>query len=257
MKVFILAGGQGTRLAEETVHKPKPMVEIGGRPILWHIMNIYAAADCKEFVLALGYKGDMIKKFFVDYYHYRNDISLDLAGGKIKVHGNSSEDWTVHCVDTGLDAGTGGRLKQLSVWVEGKTFMMTYGDGLADIDIKKLLKFHREHGKLATITAVRPAARFGGLEFDGDFVTNFVEKPQIGEGWINGGFFVLEPEVLDYIDEDGTMFEQNPLERLAQDQQLVAYRHEQFWQCMDTLRDVRLLNDLWKKGEAPWKVWKD
>jgi len=255
MKVFILAGGQGTRLAEETVHKPKPMVEIGGKPIIWHIMNVYAAAGYKEFVLALGYKGDMIKKFFAEYYHCRNDISVHLGDGKIKVHGHSSEDWMVHCIDTGLEAGTGGRLKQLSAWTEGKTFMMTYGDGLANVDIQRVVEFHKKHGKLATITAVRPSARFGGLEFDGDLVTNFVEKSQIGEGWINGGFLVLEPEVFEYIEDNETMFEQDPLERLARDQQLVAYRHEEFWQCMDTLRDVRLLNELWKKGEAPWKSW--
>ncbi len=251
MKVCILAGGQGTRLAEETDHKPKPMVEVGGLPILWHIMNIYAAANYKEFVLALGYKGGVIKDYFANNDHERSKIN-SVGNGNVAV----ACDWKVDCIDTGLRTGTGGRLKRLISRLQGGPFLMTYGDGVADINIDDLVKFHKRSGKLATITAVRPPARFGGLEFNGDLVTKFIEKPQIGEGWINGGFFVLEPQVLDYIDGDETMFEQEPLERLVKDRQLVAYQHERFWQCMDTLRDVRLLNELWEKGEAPWKIWK-
>ena len=254
MKVVILAGGRGTRLAEETDSKPKPMVEIGSWPILWHIMNIYAAGDFKEFVLALGYKGEVIKNYFLNYYYLRNDFSINLNKGKIDVHGGARENWVIDFIDTGHNSGTGGRLKRLATFLKDGTFMMTYGDGVANINTKELLAFHRKHGKLATITAVRPPARFGGLEFDGDLVTRFTEKPQIGEGWINGGFFVLEPQVLDYIAEDETMFENDPLERLAQDKQLVAFRHDGFWQCVDTIRDVRLLNGLWEKGEAPWQM---
>ncbi len=257
MKVVILAGGMGTRLAEETESKPKPMVKIGGWPILWHIMNIYAAGGFKEFVLALGYKGDVVKNYFLNYYYQRNNFTIRLKDGKSFVHDGTPEDWTIHFVDTGLNTSTGGRLKQLAPWIKGKTFMMTYGDGVSNINVKKLAAFHRKHGKCATITAVHPPSRFGGLDFQGNLVTQFIEKPQIGEGWINGGFFVLEPEVLDYIDNDQTMFEQEPLEQLVKDQELVAYRHDDFWQCMDTLRDVRLLDSLWKKGEAPWKIWKE
>lgn len=252
MKVCILAGGQGTRLAEETDHKPKPMVEVGGLPILWHIMSIYAAANYKEFVLALGYKGAMIKDYFAnDDRHQRNRMNSPGNGNVVVMC-----DWKVACVDTGLQTGTGGRLKRLISQFKGEPFLMTYGDGVADINIDDLVKFHKKSGKLATITAVRPPARFGGLEFKGDLVTKFIEKPQIGEGWINGGFFVLDPQVMDYIEGDETMFEREPLERLVKDRQLAAYQHERFWQCMDTLRDVRLLNELWEKGDAPWKTWK-
>ncbi len=256
MKTIILAGGFGTRLAEETEVKPKPMVEIGGRPILWHIMRIYAAYKYNEFVIALGYKGEVIKSYFLNYYYLRNDLSIHLASGRIQMHDGDPEDWIVHLVDTGLRTETGGRVKRLGQWVGQDTFMMTYGDGVADIDIRELVAFHRRHGRLATVTAVRPPARFGGLSFEGDVVTRFVEKPRIGEGWINGGFFVLEPGVLDYIGGDESSFEHGTLERLAEDGQLVAYRHEGFWHCMDTLRDVRLLNSLWESGTAPWKIWK-
>lgn len=255
MKVVILAGGFGTRLQEETEVKPKPMVEIGGRPILWHIMSVYAAYGYKEFVVALGYKGEVIKNYFLNYYYLSGSFSIHLADGRIEPHGPNREDWVVHLVDTGVHTQTGGRLKRLACWLDDGTFMMTYGDGLADVDISAVLAFHRSHGRLATVTAVRPPARFGGLAFDGDAVAQFVEKPQIGEGWINGGFFVLEPGVLDYIDDDDTIWEREPLERLAAEGQLMAYRHDGFWQCMDTLRDVRLLRGLWDAGQAPWRVW--
>ena len=236
MKTVILAGGLGTRLSEETTTRPKPMVEIGGMPILWHIMKLYGEAGFHEFVLALGYKAEVVESFFRDDAH--------------------REDWTVHLVDTGLETQTGGRLKRLSSWVSDSTFMMTYGDGVAGLDLSALLAFHRTQGRLATVTAVRPPARFGALNLDGHLVSCFSEKPQTGEGWINGGFFVLEPGVLDYLDEDNTVFEHGPLERLAQHGQLAAYRHEGFWQCMDTVRDLRLLNVLWAEDRAPWAVWK-
>ncbi len=255
MKVVVLAGGLGTRLQEETTVKPKPTVEIGGRPILWHIINIYAAYGHKEFIVALGYRGEVIKKYFLNYYYLRNSLSIHLGSGRVDVHDGGREDWVVHLIDTGPHTETGGRIKRLAPWVGNEAFMMTYGDGVANINIRDLVAFHRQHKKLATVTAVRPPARFGGLTFDGDAVARFVEKHQISEGWINGGFFVLEPGVLDYIEGDGTIFEREPLERLAHDGQLVAYRHDDFWQCMDTLRDVRLLETLWQEGQAPWKVW--
>jgi glucose-1-phosphate cytidylyltransferase len=255
VKAVILAGGLGTRLQEETTTKPKPMVDIGDRPILWHIMSIYAAHGVSEFVVALGYKGELIKSYFLNYYHLSCDVTVDLGKGTVETHIGDREDWRVHLIDTGASTETGGRVKRVAPLVGDETFMLTYGDGVADIDIGRLLEFHRSHGKLATITAVRPPARFGGLQFEGDDVSRFDEKPQIGEGWINGGFFVLEPGVMDYIDGDDAIFEREPLERLAEDRQLVAYRHDEFWQCMDTLRDVRILNGLWQSGRAPWKVW--
>ena len=257
MKVVILCGGLGTRLREETEIRPKPMVEIGGQPILWHIMQGYASHGFREFVLALGYKGEVIKRYFLDYYHLHSNFTVHLAAGAVTAHDGERKDWLMHLVDTGLHTQTGGRLKRLTSWIGGETFMMTYGDGVADINIEDLVAFHRKHGKLATVTAVRPPARFGGLSFNGDLVAEFSEKPQIGEGWINGGFFVLEPEILDYIEGDDTIFEREPLERLARDGQLVAYRHVGFWQCMDTLRDVRLLESIWATDKAPWKVWTD
>ena len=255
MKVVILAGGLGSRLQEETMVKPKPMVEIGGQPILWHIMNIYSVHDYKEFIIALGYKGEVIKNYFLNYYYLRSSFSIRLSNGHVKVHDGGKEDWFVHLVDTGLHTETGGRIKRLAPWIGNETFMMTYGDGVADINIRELVAFHRRHRRLATVMAVRPPARFGGLNFDGDLVGRFVEKSQIGEGWINGGFFVLEPGVLDYIEGDNIIFEREPLERLAEERQLVAYRHDNFWQCMDTLRDVRFLESLWQADKAPWKVW--
>jgi len=252
MKTIVLSGGLGTRLQEETVLRPKPMVEIGGRPMLWHVMGCYARHGFREFVVALGYKGEVIKHYFLNYYHLRASLTVDLGKGEVQVHDGEREDWRVHLVDTGTDTQTGGRLKRLAPWVSDGTFMLTYGDGVADVDVKKLVAFHKSHGKLATITAVRPPGRFGALGFDGDLVTHFAEKPQTGEGWINGGFFVLEPKVLDYIGGDATLWEKEPLEQLAKEGQLAAFHHEGFWQCMDTLRDVRLLEELWSSGRAPW-----
>jgi len=252
MKVAILAGGVGSRLSEETVIKPKPLVEIGGRPILWHIMMHYNHYGYKNFVLALGYKGEVIKTYFLHYYQMRNSYTVDLATGQTEVREGQIEDWRVHLVDTGMQTETGGRLKRLTSWLGNEPFMMTYGDGVADLDIRELVAFHRRHGRLATMTAVRPPARFGALTLDGDRVQKFLEKNQVGEGWINGGFFVLEPGVLDYIQGDDTVFEHGPLERLAADGQLIAYQHSGFWQCMDTLRDVRALNALWDSGQPPW-----
>ncbi|MFM8272011.1 MAG: sugar phosphate nucleotidyltransferase, partial [Gemmata sp.] len=222
--------------------------------ILWHIMSHYAAHWVTEFVVALGYKSDVVKRFFVEYSRYLGSLSVNLAQGNVTRHESAGVDWTVHLVDTGLDTNTGGRVKRTAPWVSGETFMLTYGDGVSDVDVRALLRFHRETGKLATVTAVRPPARFGGLEFDGDLVRAFTEKPQTGEGWINGGFFVLEPKVLDYIGGDGDSFENDVLPRLVQEGQLAAYRHDRFWQCMDTLRDKRQLEALWQEGRAPWKA---
>lgn len=255
MKTVILAGGLGTRLAEESETKPKPMVEIGGQPILWHIMRHYSAYGFNEFMIALGYKADYVKRFFLNYYYLRSSFTVDLRNNELRLLSADCENWLVHLCDTGVDTQTGGRLLRIADSLRDETFMMTYGDGVASVDLRALLRFHKRHGKLATVTAVRPPARFGGLSFDGDRVTQFSEKPQIGEGWINGGFFVLEPGVLDYVDNDATIFERTPLERLAADEQLVAYRHEGFWQCMDTLRDVRYLNSLCDGGAVPpWEV---
>jgi glucose-1-phosphate cytidylyltransferase len=255
MKTVILAGGYGSRLAEQTELRPKPLVDIGGRPILWHIMNIYAAQGHTEFIVALGYKGELIKSYFLNYYHLQSDLSISLATNDVKVHARQSEAWLLHLIETGLNTQTGGRLKRLKELIGDETFMMTYGDGVANIDLSALLTAHQQAGRLATVTAVRPPARFGGLTFDGDQVTRFMEKPQLGEGWISGGFFVLEPRVLDYIESDETMFEREPLERLACDGELSVYCHDGFWQGMDTLRDARLLDNFWSSGEAPWKIW--
>jgi glucose-1-phosphate cytidylyltransferase len=258
MKAIILAGGLGSRLSEETVLKPKPMVEIGGKPILWHIMNIYAAYGVDEFIIALGYRGEVVKEYFLNFYSLNNNISFDLASGQTKVHEGNQPRWRVHLVDTGATTQTGGRVKRLAKWLgDDRTFMLTYGDGVADVDVRALAKFHESHGKLATVTTVRPPARFGGIVFEGDRVAQFTEKPQVGEGWINGGFFVLDRQVLDYIDGDATLWEREPLERLSRDGQLMAFRHEGFFQPMDTLREKRLLEDLWSAGKAPWKVWVD
>jgi glucose-1-phosphate cytidylyltransferase len=252
----ILAGGLGSRLSEETVARPKPMVEIGGKPILWHILNIYAAGGVKEFVVACGYRAEFVKEYFLNFYALNNNITIDLSLGGAKVHHGDGPDWKLHLVDTGLNTQTGGRIKRAGAWLgNDDVFMATYGDGVANIDIAALLKFHQAHGKLATVTTVRPPARFGQIHIEGGRVDRFSEKPQTGEGWINGGFFVLSRKVLDYIDSDETLWEREPMERLAADGQLMAFQHEGFWQPMDTLREKRLLEDLWATGAAPWKVW--
>jgi glucose-1-phosphate cytidylyltransferase len=255
MKTVVLAGGLGTRLTEETELRPKPMVEIGGHPILWHILKHYAHYGFNEFYVALGYKGEQIKRYFLDYHALGGDLTVRLKTGETVFHDREREDWTVHLMDTGLDTLTGGRVKRLEADLTGETFMVAYGDGVSQVDLPALLRFHRDHGRLATLTAVRPPARFGGVVFDGPMVARFTEKPQIGEGWINGGYLVLEPGVFRYLEGDATSLEADAMERLAADGQLAAYRHEGFWQCMDTLRDVRLLQSLWQTGAAPWKVW--
>jgi glucose-1-phosphate cytidylyltransferase len=256
MKVAILAGGLGTRLAEETEVRPKPMVDIGGHPILWHIMKHYAHYGHRDFVIALGYKGEVIKRWMVDYCSLAGDLTVNVRDHEVRMFDDQQvEDWNVALIDTGVDTQTGGRIKRLRDPLGNATFMLTWGDGVSDVDLDQLLAFHRSHGKLATMTAVRPPARFGHLELDGDRITEFSEKPQAGEGWINGAFFVLEPEVLDYIADDGVHFEKEPLEQLAKNGELMAYRHSSFWQCMDTIRDKALLTRLWDAGDPPWRVW--
>ncbi|HXG24251.1 MAG TPA: glucose-1-phosphate cytidylyltransferase, partial [Chthonomonadales bacterium] len=255
MKVVILAGGAGTRLAEETAVIPKPMVEIGGRPILWHIMKHYAHYGFKEFFVALGYKGEVIKRYFLEYAALNSSMTVNLFTGAIEMHHRPLEDWTIHLIDTGPDTITGGRIKRLQPFLLDGPFMLTYGDGVSNVDLHALLRFHQTQQKIATVTAVRPPARFGGLFFEGELVSEFTEKPQIGEGWINGGYMVMEPAIFDYLNDDSTNLEAHTLPRLAADRELAAYRHEDFWQCMDTLRDKRLLESLWNEGRAPWKVW--
>ena len=261
MKVGILAGGLGSRLAEETVIKPKPMVEIGGRPILWHIMMHYSTYGHKEFVVALGYKGEYIKRYMADYCSLSSDLRISLKDGHIEPHHNGNgnelrEDWEVDLIDTGLPTNTGGRIKRLKPYMGNSTFMLTWGDGVSNVNLQELLKFHRSHGKAATVTAVRPPARYGRLEIEHNKVTRFDEKPLEGEAWINGAFFVLEPCVFDYIEGDSTQFEHEPLENLARDGELMAYQHHGFWQCMDTIREKTRLEHLWESGDAPWKVWR-
>ncbi len=256
MKTIILAGGFGTRLSEYTDIRPKPMVEIGGQPILWHILNIYARYGFNDFVIALGYKGEVIKDYFLNYYSLKSDFTIDLSNGRANYLQKKSVNWKVALVDTGLDSMTGGRVKRLKEYIGDDTFMLTYGDGVANIDIRKLVEFHKSHGKLATITAVHPAARFGELLISKDQdVLSFKEKPQTTQGWINGGFFVLEPGFLDLIGGDNTVLEEEPLERAAEAGELKAYLHDGFWQCMDTLRDKNILEELWQTKKAPWKVW--
>lgn len=255
MKVVILAGGLGTRLAEETTLRPKPMVEIGGRPMLWHVMNIYAGHGFKDFLVACGYKGECIKEYFHSYVTRSNDYFIDLQNGSCDVVSRNGIDWRVGMIDTGLNTMTGGRLLRLKEWLQNETFMVTYGDGVGNIDINSLLEFHRSNGRLATVTAVRPPARFGALQLNGDAVCKFSEKSQADEGWINGGFFVFEPQVLDYLSDDETVLEREALENLAADGELVAYRHYGFWQPMDTLREKQQLEDLWQRGNAPWATW--
>ncbi len=254
-KVVLLAGGLGTRLAEETEMKPKPMVEIGEHPILWHVMRQYAHHGFREFFVALGFRGDVIKRYFHDYHSLSGSMTIDFESGELARHERGAEDWIVHLHDTGLNTMTGGRLKRLEPLLRDETFMLTYGDGVSDVDLTDLLRFHKSHGRIGTVTAVRPPSRFGGLVFDGDLVVEFTEKPQIGEGWINGGFMVFESEIFRYLDRgDETILEADALEHLAADGLLAAYRHESFWQCMDTLRDKRHLQRLWEQGDAPWKV---
>jgi len=256
MKVAILAGGVGTRLEEETTVRPKPMVEIGGTPILWHIMKHYSHYGYQEFVIALGYRGEYIKKYFADYCTLQDNLTINIKNGNVRRHGNhDSPGWTVDLIDTGSATLTGGRIKRLAPYMGDQTFMLTWGDGVSNVNIDELLEFHRSHGKLATLTAVRPTARFGHLDLDGNMITEFSEKPQTSEGWINGAFFVLEPGIFDYIEGDHISWEREPMEQLAKDGQLMAYKHAGFWQCMDTLRDKHLLNELWDSGEAPWKIW--
>lgn len=259
MKTVILAGGLGTRLAEETSVRPKPMVEIGGRPILWHIMSMYAANGFDDFVIACGYKGEIIKQYFSEFHFYNSDLLVSLVDGKrtvtsLEQPGKSAINWTVHCVDTGLDTMTGGRLLRLKPLLKDQTFLCTYGDGLSDVPIKDVVKFHRSHGKLATVTAVHPPARFGMLEIEHDRVSRFSEKPQTAKDWINGGFFVFEPALLDYISSPEASLERDVLERVAGDGQLMAYRHDGFFQPMDTLREKQSLEEMWNSGKAPWKT---
>lgn len=255
MKVVILAGGKGTRIAEETVTRPKPMVEIGGQPILWHIMSVYAAQGLNDFVVACGYRGELIKEYFASFFLHHSDFTINLKDGTRDVLSAGAPDWRVSVVDTGLETMTGGRVRRLKRLLDGGTFMVTYGDGLGAVDMQALLAFHRSHGKLATVTAVRPPARFGGLTLEDGLVREFSEKPQSGEGWINGGFFVFEPGVFDLLRDDSTVLEREPLEQLARRGQLAGFRHEGFWQPMDTVRERQLLESLWQSGGAPWKLW--
>ena len=257
MKVGILAGGLGTRLAEETETKPKPMVEVGGRPIMWHIMKHYAHYGFQDFAIALGYKGEVIKKYMVDYCSLNSNLTVNMGNGQVQMHEGWRPNWQIDLIDTGLNTNTGGRIKRLIPYMNNETFMLTWGDGVSDLNLQDLLAFHRHHGKLATMTVVRPPARFGLPVLEGDRVVEFSEKPQIKEGWINGAFFVLEPQVFDYIGGDDTLWEKEPLEGLARDGQLMAYQYDGFWQCMDTLRDKRRLQTLWDSGNAPWKIWEE
>jgi glucose-1-phosphate cytidylyltransferase len=255
MKVVVLAGGLGSRLSELTEARPKPMIEIGPHPVLWHIMHIYAAHGFNDFIVACGYKGEIIKAYFHDFFIRNADYVVNLRDGKEQVLRSDTPDWQIAVVDTGIQTMTGGRLLRLGRWLGNGTFMVTYGDGVGNVNVRELLDFHRSHGKLATVTAVRPPARFGGLVLDGHSVREFSEKPQTGEGWINGGFFVFEPRALEYIASDSTMLEREPLEQLAADGELMAFLHEGFWQPMDTLREKRILDELWDGGKAPWKTW--
>jgi glucose-1-phosphate cytidylyltransferase len=255
MKAVILAGGTGTRLSEETDLKPKPMIEIGGKPILWHIMKIYSGHGINEFVVCLGYKGYMIKEYFANYYLHMCDVTFDITQNKTEVHQSSAEPWKVTLIDTGDTTQTGGRIKRALAYLDDEDFFLTYGDGVSDADITASLEFHGSHGRLATMTAVQPPGRFGALDVDGDIVRGFQEKPEGDGGWINGGFFVLSPKIGDYIEGDESIWERDPLEGLARDGQLASFRHEGFWHPMDTLRDKRYLESLWESGRAPWKTW--
>jgi glucose-1-phosphate cytidylyltransferase len=256
VKVVLLAGGLGTRLSEETAVRPKPMIEIGGRPLLWHLMKIYSSHELTEFIVCLGYKGYVIKEYFANYSLHMSDVTVDVRSGDLEVHRRLAEPWKVTLVDTGEFTATGGRLKRVREYLGSTTFCMTYGDGIGNVDIRKLIMFHRENGRLATITATQPPGRFGALDVNGSLVTGFREKPRGDGSWVNGGFFVLEPAVIDYISGDDMAWERAPLERLAREGQLAAYPHEGFWQPVDTLRDKNQLEDLWQSGAAPWKTWR-
>ncbi|NEP77374.1 MAG: glucose-1-phosphate cytidylyltransferase [Okeania sp. SIO3B3] len=255
MKAVILAGGFGTRISEETSLRPKPMVEIGGKPILWHIMKIYSAHGINDFVICLGYMGYFIKEYFANYFLHMSDITFDMSKNEMHVHNNQCEPWKVTLVDTGLETMTGGRIKRVGPYLGDEDFCLTYGDGVSDVNIAKLIEFHKKHGKLATLTAIQPPGRFGSLAMEEDAIIDFVEKPKGDGGWINGGFFVLSPKVMDYIDGDPSIFERDPLEGLARDRQLAAYKHQGYWQAMDTLRDKKTLEKLWDGGTPPWKIW--
>jgi glucose-1-phosphate cytidylyltransferase len=255
MKAVILAGGFGTRISEEGHLRPKPLIEIGGRPILWHIMKILSSHGIQEFVICCGYKGFLIKDYFSNYFLHMSDATFDMCRNRVDVHQNYAEPWKVTVVDTGLDTMTGGRLLRVRKYLDGERFLMTYGDGVSDVDIRELISFHEQQRRRATVTAIQPAARFGALEFDGDYVRHFVEKPKGDGRWVNGGFFILEPDVFEYLRGDQDVWEQEPLRRLADEGQLAAYRHHGFWAAMDTLRDKTSLEDLWASKRAPWKVW--
>ena len=255
MKVLLLAGGFGTRLSEETDIRPKPMAEIGGKPIIWHIMKGYSHYGFNEFVILLGYKGYYIKEYFANYFLHQSDVTIDLSNNDIQVHNNTSEPWKVTLLETGLDTMTGGRIKRAKKYIGEDPFLLTYGDGVSDINLDNLIKFHKSHGKLITMTAVQPEGRFGALETEGDKVVSFLEKPKGDGSWINGGFFVCESKVLDFIAGDQTVFEQEPLQDLSSKGQLYKYQHNGFWKCMDTLRDKKTLNEMWENGKAQWKTW--
>jgi glucose-1-phosphate cytidylyltransferase len=255
MKAIILAGGLGTRISEESHLKPKPMIEIGGKPILWHIMKLYSAASIHDFVICLGYRGYIIKEYFANYFLHMSDVTFDMVNNKMEVHQNNAEPWRVTLVDTGEDTMTGGRLKNAAAYVGDEDFCFTYGDGVSDLDIGKLIAFHRKNKTLATVTAVQPPGRFGALNLKGDLITSFEEKPKGDGGWINGGFFVLSPKVIDYVAGSSTVWEREPMERLAHEGNLAAYLHKGFWHAMDTLRDKNYLEELWTSGRAPWKKW--
>ncbi|MEZ4843453.1 MAG: glucose-1-phosphate cytidylyltransferase [Bacteroidia bacterium] len=257
MKVLILAGGFGTRISEETALKPKPMVEIGGKPILWHIMKMYSHYGFNEFVILLGYKGYFIKEYFSNYFLHQSDVTIDLANNKLEILNNASEPWKVTLLDTGENTMTGGRIKRATSFINNEPFLVTYGDGVADVDIAESVRFHQSHKKAITMTSVQPAGRFGALSIDGtnNKVSSFIEKPHGDGNWINGGFFVCEPKVMNYIAGDNSVFEREPLENLAKEDELYAYKHEGFWQCMDTLRDKNYLNELWENNKAKWKKW--
>ena len=255
MKAVILAGGLGARISEETHLKPKPMVEIGGKPLLWHIIKIYSSHGVHDFIICCGYKGYIIKEYFANYFLHMSDVTFDMLDNKMEVHQNNAEPWRVTLVDTGENTMTGGRLKRVASYVGDEDFCFTYGDGVSNVNISRLIAFHKERGTLATVTAIQPPGRFGALDVKSDLITGFQEKPDGDGGWVNGGFFVLSPKVMDYIDDDSSVWEQGPMEQLAKEGQLSAYKHTGTWQCMDTLRDKQMLEELWESGKAPWKIW--